>query len=95
MFNYNEYHEIAKKISKTSKEMKKHYKGGTVAHSIYFDLLAWLRNNGGYVLVKKEKIALKTQTNIVETYIAKWGVKFEITSCQKYHKCIDFRLKLL
>lgn len=59
------------------------------------ELIEWLKNNGGCVLVKEDKKRLKTKDKIVSTYIAKWGIKFQTIEDFKYYKVHYVQIKLL
>lgn len=53
------------------------------------ELLEWLQNNGGYVLIKEDKKKLKTKDKVIRTYITKWGIKFQIIEDYKYY-CLHY-----
>ena len=59
------------------------------------ELIEWLKNNGGCVLVKEDKKRLKTKDKIIRKYIAKWGIKFQTTEEYKYHNVHYVQIKLL
>ena len=59
------------------------------------DLFSWLTDNGQCVLVTEKTKRLKTQDNHIETYMAKWGIKFTITKIYKYNKSVDCRMQML
>lgn len=94
--NNIEYGKIEAQIKWTRDEMKRHYKGGVIQYSLISDLFKWLDNNGGCVFLSDKKIQQKTQDKHIETYIAKYGIKFQIIS--KYEKdslkCIDRIIKI-
>lgn len=90
-----ELEEIGRKIEETAQEMKEHYNGGVIQHALLSDLFEWLNNNGGCVFINKKTKKLKTQDNIIENYMTKYGIKFQVISCHKYHKCVDLRIKVL
>ena len=59
------------------------------------ELIEWLKNNGGCVLVKEDKKRLKTKDKIIRKYIAKWEIKFQTTEEYKYHNVHNVQIKLL
>lgn len=59
------------------------------------ELLEWLQNNGGYVLVKEDRKKLKTKDKVIRKYIAKWGIKFQIIEEYKYNNVDNVDIKLL
>lgn len=95
--DYNDFRRIGKQISWTRDEMKRHYKGGTIQFSLLSDLFDWLNKNGGCVFLSEKRIQQKTQDKHIETYVAKYGIKFQVIT--KYEKdsikCIDRIIKVI
>lgn len=88
---------IGEKIKKTEEKMKAEYKGGVIQHALLSDLLKWLDKNGGCVFLNKKTKQLKTQKNVIENYVAKYGVRFQIISSYRDDpfQCVDLKIKLL
>lgn len=95
--DYNKFRKIGKQISWTRDKMKKHHKGGIVQFALLTDLFSWLNDNGGYVFLSEKRINQKTQNKHIETYITKYGIKFQVIN--KYEKdsvnCINRIIKIL
>jgi len=95
--DYNDFRKIGTQISWTRDKMKQHSKGGTVQFALLSDLFDWLNKNGGCVFISKKNIHQKTQDKKIETYMTKYGIRFQIIS--KYEKnslkCIDRLIKIL
>lgn len=95
--DYDEFRKIGKQISWTRDKMKEHYKGGIIQNSLISDLFKWLDDNGGCVFLSDKRIQQKTQNKHIETYIVKYGIRFQIIT--KYKKnsleCIDRVIKVL
>ena len=95
-WNSDERLNIGKEIEASQEKLKNCLsKGGVVQHSILFDLFDYLNKNGGCCCINRRIKKLKTQDNIIETYMCKYGIKMELTMCYKYNKCTDIRIKLL
>lgn len=88
---------IGEEIKKTESKMKECYKGGIVQHALLSDLFKWLSKNGGCVFLNRKTKQLKTQRNIIENYISKYGIKFQVISSYRNSslQCIDLKVKLL
>ena len=92
--DYEEFKVIGEAISSTAKTVN----DSTVMSEkliLITDLFSWLTDNGQCVLLNEKTKRLKTQDNHIETYIAKWGIKFTITKIYKYNKCVDCRMQIL
>lgn len=59
------------------------------------ELLDWLQNNGGCVLIKEDEKRLKTKNKTTYTYMTKWGIKFQIIKDVKYYNIHDVQIKIL
>ena len=59
------------------------------------ELLEWLNQNGGCVLTNQVIKKLKTKDKLINTYIAKWGIKFQVIMDLKYNAVSDVQIKLL
>ena len=95
--SYEEMKRIGDHIGEVGRKMKKEYKGGIIQHAMLSELFEWFNDNGHCVFIIKKTKKLATQTNITEIYIAKYGIKFEVTHCIKHNplRCVDLRVKLL
>ena len=53
--------------------------------------------NGGCVFLNRKTKQLKTQRNVIENYITKYGIKFQVISSYKNDplQCINLKVKLL
>lgn len=89
-----EYEVICNYIANMSIEIRKTFNRNKKLILVE-ELLDWLKNNGGYVLVKEDKKKLKTKDKIICTYIAKWGIKFKVTKDFKYNNIHYVKVKLL
>ena len=88
---------IGEKIKDTESKMKECCKGGIIQHALLSDLFEWLNDNGGCVFLNRKTKQLKTQRNVTENYIAKYGIKFQIISSYRGNpfRCINLKIKLL
>lgn len=95
--DYKDFRRIGKQISWTRDEMKNHCGGGTMQINLLNDLFNFLNNNGGCAFLSEKEINQKTQDKHIETYIAKYGIKFQVI--HKYEKdstkCINRLIKIL
>ena len=92
--NEKEYETICNFIWNMEKEIKKTF-NRTEKLTLIEELLAWLLDNGGCVLIKENKKRLKTKDKIIHTYITKWGIKFQIIKDFKYHKIHYAEIKMI
>lgn len=88
---------IGEKIKETESKIKECYKGGIIQHALLSDLFKWLDMNGGCVFLNRKTKQLKTQRNVIENYITKYGIKFQVISSYKDNplQCINLKVKLL
>ena len=88
---------IGKKIKEIESKMKECYKGGIIQHALLSDLFEWLDKNGGCVFISKKTKQLKTQRNVIENYVTKYGIKFQVINSYKDNplECVNVRVKLL
>ena len=88
---------IGEKIKETESKMKEYYKGGIIQHALLSDLFNWLGKNGGCVFLNRKTKQLKTQRNVTENYITKYGIRFKIISSYRDNplQCVDLKIKLL
>ena len=88
---------IGEKIKETESKMKECYKGGIIQHALLSDLFEWLDKNGGFVFISKKTKLLKTQRNVIENYITRYGIRFQVINSYKDDplECINVRIKLL
>lgn len=88
---------IGEKIKETKEKMEGEYKGGMIQHALLSGLFKWLDKNGSCVFLSKKTKQLKTQKNIIENYIAKYGIRFQVISSYKSDtlECVNLKIKLL
>ena len=88
---------IGEKIKETESKMKECYKGGIIQHTLLSNLFEWLNKNGGCVFISKKTKLLKTQRNVTENYITKYGIRFQVINSYKDDplECVNVRVKLL
>lgn len=92
--NEKEYETICNHIFNMSREVDKTF-NRTKKLMVKKELLEWLKDNGGCVLIKEDKKKLKTKDKVIHTYMAKWGIKFQVIKEFKYHNISYVTVKLL
>ncbi len=93
MINWSEQKTIKNTIQKTSNKInEEHWINKKFV--LISNLFSWLERNGGYVLVDTKIKKLKTKDKYIETYITRWGVKFQVIKDEKYHKCSKLQIKI-
>lgn len=94
MIDWDEYKVIKDEIETTKENVDKEYFINR-QFIIISNFFAWLEHNGGYVLINTDIKKLKTKDKYTETYITRWGIKFQVIKDMKYHKCSKLQIKIL